>query len=184
MYSIEQQKILLNIARDSIVHGLTARRPKIPEGSSLPLELREKRAAFVTLNLYGRLRGCIGTLEAHRPLAEDVAANAFAAAFEDPRFDPLSEPELDKLEIHLSILSVPEEITFESEEDLLRQIRPGVDGLIMQEGFRRGTFLPSVWEQLPDRRDFMRHLKLKTGLPAGYWSGSLRVFRYTAEAIP
>jgi AmmeMemoRadiSam system protein A len=157
-------------------------RPK--EAAKLPAELMEERATFVTLTIGGRLRGCIGMLEAYRSLAEDVAENAHAAAFEDPRFDPLTKKEFEKLEIHISVLSPPEELTFSSEEDVLRQIRPGTDGLILQEGFRRGTFLPSVWEELPAKELFWAHLKRKAGLPANYWSDTLRVFRYTTEYFP
>jgi AmmeMemoRadiSam system protein A len=150
-------------------------------GFEIPDTLMEKRATFVTLTIGGRLRGCIGMLEACRPLAEDVAANACAAAFEDPRFPPLTKKEFEKLEIHISVLSPPEELAFSSEADVLNQIRPGIDGLILQEGFRRGTFLPSVWEELPTKELFWAHLKLKAGLPANYWSKTLRVFRYTTE---
>ena len=123
-------------------------------------------------------------LEACRPLVEDVAENACAAAFDDPRFEPLSKEEFDELDIHISVLSPPEEMTFVSEKDLLERVRPGVDGLILQEGGRRGTFLPSVWEELPDKELFLMHLKMKAGLPNTYWSDSLRVFRYTAEYFP
>ena len=114
-------------------------------------------------------------------LAKDVAENAVAAAFHDPRFEPLSIEEAEKLEIHISVLSPPEELNFSSEADLLEQIRPGVDGLILQAGGRRGTFLPSVWEELPEKEMFLMYLKMKAGLPTDYWSDSLRVFRYTAE---
>ncbi len=144
----------------------------------------QKRATFVTLTIGGQLRGCIGMLEACRPLAEDVANNAYAAAFEDPRFPPLTKKEFEKLEIHISVLSPPEEMLFSSEEDLLRQIRPGIDGLILQEGFRRGTFLPSVWGELPEKELFWAHLKLKAGLSAAYWADTVRVFRYTTEYFP
>lgn len=123
-------------------------------------------------------------LEACRPLAEDVAANAAAAAFADPRFPPLTKNEFEKLEIHISVLSPPEELSFSSEEDVLNQIRPGIDGLILQDGFYRGTFLPSVWEELPEKKDFWMHLKLKAGLPVTYWSDTVRVFRYTTEYFP
>jgi AmmeMemoRadiSam system protein A len=123
-------------------------------------------------------------LEACRPLAEDVAENACAAAFEDPRFEPLTKKEFEKLEIHISVLSPPEELIFSSKENLLSQIRPGTDGLILQDGFRRGTFLPSVWEELPSKELFLAHLKQKAGLPADYWSDTLRVFRYTTEYFP
>jgi AmmeMemoRadiSam system protein A len=146
-------------------------------------ELKEKRATFVTLTIDGDLRGCIGMLDACRPLAEDVAQNAVSAAFHDPRFPPLSRDEFDDLKISISVLSPPQEMTFSSEADLLEQIRPSVDGLILQEGFRKGTFLPSVWEELPEKEMFFEHLKLKAGLPAGYWSDTLCVSRYTAEYI-
>ena len=175
MYSTEQKTQLLCIARCAI------ERTEIPE-TSAP-ELLEERATFVTLEIEGQLRGCIGMLEACRPLAEDIAENAFAAAFHDPRFPPVSPAELDALEISISVLSPPEEMVFSSEEDLLEQIRPGVDGLILQEGLRKGTFLPSVWEQLPEKEAFFEHLKQKAGLSPSYWSDTLRVFRYTTEYI-
>jgi AmmeMemoRadiSam system protein A len=180
----EHQQQLLQIARDAIVQALESPRRKVPVFGKLPDELMQKRATFVTLTIGGNLRGCIGMLEACRPLAEDVAANARAAAFEDPRFPPLTQTEFEKLEIHISILSPSEEMVFSSEDDLLRQIRPGVDGLILQEGFRRGTFLPSVWDELPQKELFWAHLKLKAGLPATYWSDTLRVFRYTTDCFP
>ena len=112
---------------------------------------------------------------------EDVAENAFAAAFRDPRFPPLRPDEYPRLEYHISILNPPEPMTVTSEADLLQQLRPGVDGLVLIEGARRATFLPSVWEQLPDPRQFLAHLKMKAGLPADYWSDSLRFERYTVE---
>ena len=180
----ENQQRLLEIARDAIFLGLEDPCGKVPKVGNLPDELMEKRATFVTLTIGGRLRGCIGMLEACRPLAVDVAENACAAAFEDPRFPPLTKAEFKKLEIHISILSPSEEMQFSSEADLLRQIRPGIDGLILQEGFRRGTFLPSVWAELPEKEQFWAHLKLKAGLPADYWSDTLRVSRYTADCFP
>jgi AmmeMemoRadiSam system protein A len=190
----EHQDLLLEIARDAIFQCLETGRPgghgvfqsleeKFPTLGNIP-ELQEKRATFVTLTINGDLRGCIGMLEACRPLAEDVAANACAAAFEDPRFEPLSQKELERTDIHISVLSAPEELEFSSEADLLAQIRPGVDGLILQDGCRRGTFLPSVWEELPDQDLFLMHLKMKAGLPNTYWSDTLRIFRYTAEYFP
>jgi len=189
----EHQKLLLQIAHDAIFSkirrslgegGQTFQtlEKKFPMLGSFP-ELKEKRATFVTLTLNGNLRGCIGMLEACRPLAEDVAENAVSAAFRDPRFPPLTADEFENLEIHISVLSPPEEMAFSSEADVLAQIRPGIDGLILQEGFQKGTFLPSVWEELPETEMFFEHLKLKAGLPAGYWSDTLRVFRYTAEII-
>jgi len=192
----EHQRLLLEIARDAIFQTLERHHAAFPnlgkkqqaETQFLPSlgnipELKEERATFVTLTINGSLRGCIGMLEACRPLAEDIAENAVSAAFRDPRFPPLSRDEFDDLKISISVLSPPEEMTFSSEADLLAQIRPGIDGLILQEGGRRGTFLPSVWEELPETELFFEHLKMKAGLPAGYWSDTLRVFRYTAEYI-
>lgn len=175
------QNTLLKLAQDSIMHGLRSGRALPVELSDYPDSLSQQRATFVTLERRGQLRGCIGMLEAVRPLVVDVAENAFAAAFRDPRFPPLGDHELSGLELHISILSPSEPLSFSSESDLLAQIQPGVDGLIMQEGHRRGTFLPSVWEQLPEAHDFLQHLKQKAGLPAQYWSDSLRVWRYRTE---
>ncbi len=183
MYSTAHKNLLLQIARDSIEHGLKKSEGWVRAPSEIPSELQEERATFVTLTLGGELRGCIGMLEACRPLAEDVAENACSAAFRDPRFPPLSRAEFDDLHVSISVLSSPEEMGFSSEADLLGKIRPGIDGLILQEGFQKGTFLPSVWEELPETELFFKHLKMKAGLPADYWSDTLRIFRYTAEYI-
>lgn len=183
MLDSAQQELLLDIAEASIRHGLNYGRPLSISLKDYPERLREPGASFVTLNRNEQLRGCIGSLSPHRALAEDVAENAYAAAFSDPRFAPLSEAELPGLDIHISILSAAEAMRFRNEEDLLQQLRPGVDGLIMEDGFRRGTFLPSVWEQLPSPELFLRHLKQKAGLPADYWSDSIQVSRYTTHGF-
>lgn len=180
MLTPQQQQQLHSIAYDSIQHGLVHGTALTVDLSVLDADLQTRRATFVTLNKHGQLRGCIGILEPVRPLAEDVAHNAFAAAFCDSRFPPLQQDELGQLQIHISILGTPEEMTFASEADLVTQLRPGIDGLIMEEGCC-GTFLPSVWESLPDRREFLKHLKIKSGLPADYWSDSIRIKRYTVE---
>lgn len=177
------RQILLDLAKKSILHGLQTGEPLTVDVSVLPQELQELRATFVTLNKNHELRGCIGMLKALRPMAEDIAENAFAAAFRDQRFPPLNSDEFEQLEIHLSILTPPEPILFSSEEDLLAQLRPGVDGLIIEEGVRRGTFLPAVWATLPNPRQFLRHLKQKAGLPSDYWSDTLRFYRYQTEVI-
>ncbi len=180
-----QKNQLLELAHASIQHGLDTGNPLLIEDlHHYPAELTVKRASFVTLERKGQLRGCIGMLEAIRPLVEDVVENAFAAAFRDPRFPALTAVELLDLQLHISVLSPATAIHFDSEQDLLAQLKPGVDGLILQEGYRRGTFLPSVWEQLPDAAQFLRHLKQKAGLPANYWSDSLKVFRYSTEMFP
>ena len=146
--------------------------------------LRAVRATFVTLQIGGKLRGCIGSVEARRPLVVDVAAAAVSAAVRDPRFPPVTIAEIPLLEVHISILSPPEPMSFADEEDLLRQIQPGVDGLILEDGRNRGTFLPSVWETVPEPRKFLQHLKMKAGLRPDHWSPTVRVSRYRVEAIP
>ncbi|MGB2818986.1 MAG: AmmeMemoRadiSam system protein B [Burkholderiaceae bacterium] len=143
--------------------------------------LDEPGATFVTLRRHGELRGCIGSLEADRPLREDVAANARAAALRDPRFAPLTKAELDGLRIEMSLLSPPRPLSFANEDDVVRQLANGRDGVLLEAGHRRSTFLPQVWEQLPDARDFLRHLKAKAGLPADFWSDEIRVSCYTVE---
>ena len=181
MHSKEQHQQLHDIAYDSIKSGLSDGKPLAVDLTKLDAALNTKRATFVTLHKHGQLRGCIGMLEPVRALADDVAHNAFAAAFSDTRFSPLRAQELDQLDIHISILGTPEEIFFDSEDDLLKQIRPNIDGLIMEEGHRRGTFLPSVWESVQDKKEFLTHLKMKSGLPGNYWSDSIRIQRYTVE---
>ncbi|MBL8369119.1 MAG: AmmeMemoRadiSam system protein A [Candidatus Accumulibacter sp.] len=144
-------------------------------------ELAEPGASFVTLTQDGALRGCIGSLEAQRPLAADVAENAFAAAFRDPRFPPLSERELAHTRIEVSLLAPAEPFPVSSEEDALARLRPGVDGLILSYGRRRATFLPQVWESLADPRQFLAQLKLKAGLAADFWHPELTLARYGAR---
>ncbi|MGZ5031364.1 MAG: AmmeMemoRadiSam system protein A [Methylobacter sp.] len=174
---------LLELARGSIQHGLLTGSPIKVNLADFPEELTERCATFVTLQINHQLRGCIGMLKAVRPLAEDIAENAFLAAFKDPRFPPLAAHELDDLEIHLSILTPAEPMSFSSEQDLLSQLQPNIDGLILEEGPWHGTFLPSVWELLPKPEQFLRHLKQKAGLPPDYWSKDIRVYRYRTEAI-
>lgn len=178
-----QRRLLLDLAKASIQHGLQTGGSLPVNLAEYPSELRENRATFVTLTINRQLRGCIGMLEAKRPLVQDIAENAYAAAFNDPRFPPLSPEEFNRLDIHLSILTPAEAMSFVSEQELIAQLQPGVDGLILQEGGRRGTFLPSVWSSLPRPEQFLRHLKQKAGLPADYWSDSIRCFRYTTESI-
>ncbi len=177
----EQQRILLEIARQSIENGYKTGYPLGVNLRDYPVELIQPRATFVTLEKNHQLRGCIGMLEAVFPLVEDVSENAFSAAFKDPRFPPVQKNEIAILEIHISVLSEPEPITFSSEQDLLTKIRPQIDGLILQDNSHKGTFLPSVWQTLPDKQQFLRHLKNKAGLPADYWSDTLKVNRYTTE---
>ncbi|MGF1645217.1 MAG: AmmeMemoRadiSam system protein A [Thiotrichales bacterium] len=181
--TLEQQQRLLDLAEASIRSGLVAGKPCEVAEATLDDALRAPRATFVTLKHHGKLRGCIGTLSAHRSLARDVVAHAYAAAFSDPRFRPLRGEELAGLEVSIAILSPPEPLRFRDEADLLRQIRPGEDGLILESGSHRGTFLPSVWTQLPQRAEFLRQLKLKAGLPANHWSETLVIQRYRTDTI-
>lgn len=178
-----QQQLLLKIAKDSIIYGLEQGRAMPVNSKDYAPELQVQRATFVTLDINQQLRGCIGMLEAVRPLVMDIAENAYAAAFRDPRFPPVSAKEYALLDLHLSILSPAEAMSFYSEEDLIRQLRPGADGLIMQEGSQRGTFLPTVWESLTEPEEFLQHLKQKSGLASDYWSDSLKVSRYQCETI-
>jgi AmmeMemoRadiSam system protein A len=182
-FSPDERHTLLGIALDSIVSGLETGEPLRISTRALPARLAEQGACFVTLEQDGILRGCIGSLEAHTSLAEDISHNAWAAAFRDPRFKPLQAGEIDTLTIQVSILGRTEAIDFDSEEDLLRQLRPGIDGLILEDKKSRGTFLPSVWKSLPDPGQFFTHLKLKAGLPGDYWSDNLQVWRYTTKSI-
>jgi uncharacterized protein len=183
VFDAAHRQAMLDVARASIMHGLDCGAPLQPDPRDYLEHLRLIRATFVTLEIAGELRGCIGVLDAFRPLVQDVAMNAYAAAFEDPRFPPLSRAEFRQLDVTISVLSPSESIAFSSETDLLTKIRPGMDGLILKERGRRGTFLPSVWRQLTDPKDFLEHLKRKAGLPFGYWSDDIQVDRYTAESF-
>ena len=177
------REALLEVARSAIDHGLAHDRDLEVDATAFVRALQEPRATFVTLKRCGQLRGCVGSLEARRPLIADVAGNAYAAAFRDPRFGPLARQESLDLHISVSVLSPPEPLTCIAEADLLRQLRPGIDGLILELGPSRGTFLPSVWESLPEPRTFLQQLKLKAGLPSDYWSDQVHVWRYTSEVF-
>jgi len=179
----EQRQALLAVARHSITLGLGEGRPLRVNLEDYAAELRAQRAAFVTLQEFGQLRGCIGHLEARQPLVKDVAENAFAAAFRDPRFPPVMARELERLHIEISVLTLATPLSFGSEQELVAMIEPGRDGLILEEGLARGTFLPSVWESLPNPVDFLRQLKRKAGLPENYWSDRLRISRYRTESF-
>ena len=172
--------VFLQIAKGSIEHGLSAHAPLSLALETLPPEMVEIGACFVTLNKNGRLRGCIGSPEAWRALATDVAENAFRAAFKDPRFAPLKSDETDQIDIHLSVLSPAEPFAFGDEADLIAKLRVGEDGLIIEDQGRRALFLPSVWSQLPDPAQFVAHLKAKAGLGATHWSDTFKGSRFIA----
>jgi AmmeMemoRadiSam system protein B/AmmeMemoRadiSam system protein A len=143
--------------------------------------LRAQRNTFVTLEIDGRLRGCIGSVRPQRSLAEDVCVNARKAAYADPRFAPLAADEIDRLQVSVSVLSHPRPIEADSEERLLEQLRPDADGLILADGERSALFLPSVWRSLPDPRAFVRQLRRKAGLPEQGWTSTMRATRFGAE---
>jgi AmmeMemoRadiSam system protein A len=172
--STEPGSALLQIARNAI-----ARQLGLPCGQDPQIEALERPgASFVTLTCHGELRGCIGTLEAHRPLGEDVRENAVAAAFRDPRFAPLRAEEFDSVRVEVSLLTEPVFMQFAGEDDALAQLRPGRDGVILFYNCQRATFLPQVWENLPQPRHFMAQLKRKAGLPADFWHPNVMLARY------
>ena len=169
---------LLALARNAIAVRLGLGKPAIAGDTP---ELQKNAATFVTLTQNGQLRGCIGSLQAYRPLLDDIRENACNAAFHDPRFKALSADELPITRVEVSLLTPAEAMQFSSEADALAQLRPNIDGIVFSAGSRRSTFLPQVWEQLPDPADFMAHLKQKAGLPATYWSSDVRLERYTVK---
>ncbi|MFV1993503.1 MAG: AmmeMemoRadiSam system protein A [Acidiferrobacterales bacterium] len=173
---------LLQLARETITLGTEAKKNNIDLANYSPV-LQEHGASFVTLKIQNRLKGCIGSLQASRPLVLDVSENAHAAAFQDTRFTPVTHSDLELLRISVSILSKPEKMNFKSEQDLIGQLRPHEDGLILQDNHHRGTFLPSVWESLGDPKEFLAQLKIKAGLEKNYWSDDLQIQRYTTESF-
>ncbi len=172
---------LLDVARASVQHGLDHGEQLRVQARDYPAPLREELACFVTLNRSGRLRGCIGTLEARRPLIEDLAANAYKSAFQDPRFAALVRDELGGLEIEVSVLSPPEAMIVQSEHELIAALEPDVDGVVIDDGHHRATFLPKVWEDLREPEEFLEHLWMKAGLTVHHWPSSLRCYRYRTE---
>lgn len=180
-YTDSEKQRLLQIARGSIQSGLESGKPSTIDLKSVPDALKEKRATFVTLHRHDELRGCIGALTAHSSVAEEIAQNAYAAAFQDHRFTPVETQELDDLDISISVLTPSEPLEFKNEVELLEKIHPGIDGLILESRRNRGVFLPSVWESLPDRKQFLNELKRKAGLPLDYWSDEIRVSCFSSE---
>lgn len=180
-----ERRELLALARASIDSALAS-----PAGLLVPFtaamlsaSLMVRRSSFVTLRRGDELRGCCGTLEASRPLAEDVWRNAWAAAFSDYRFPQLTAAEWPQVSLHLSLLTPPELLHIATEGQLLAELRPSVDGLILESDTGRATFLPAVWEQIPEPVQFVQQLKMKAGWPAGYWSDRVRAYRYTTESF-
>jgi len=175
--SAKRGPVLVAIARESIAErlGLGLARNRDEEW------LARQAATFVTLRLEGELRGCIGSIDARRALGTDVAANARAAAFSDPRFEPLVVDEFAIIHVEVSVLSPRAPLAAASESEALRAMRPGVDGICLECGDCRATFLPQVWESLPDPERFLEALRRKAGLPASFWDPAIRLTRYTVE---
>lgn len=165
----EEKKTLLRLARTTLERGL--RRQELPslDPVSLTPHLKDPGASFITLTVNGELRGCIGALEAYQPLAQDVREHALAAALEDPRFPPVTPDELGRIEIEISRLTQPKPLDYEDADDLLRRLRPGVDGVILRDGSRRATFLPQVWDKILDKAEFLDHLCAKMGSAPDTW---------------
>ncbi len=170
-------RVLLPLARAAIAAELGSRQAA---GEDAPW-LRQQGASFITLMQGNALRGCIGTLRAHRALADDVRANAVAAAFRDPRFKPLTAQEFAAVSVEISVLSALEAMTCADEPDAFRQLRAGVDGVVLEYGHHTSTFLPQVWENFREPSEFLAHLKYKAGLPPDFWDPGLRLSRYSVS---
>ena len=179
-----ERALLLSLARESIEQGVGLTRPAdAPAVHTLPGTLRAFGATFVTLTCELGLRGCRGALEPFRPLAHDVWFNAWASAFDDPRFTPLQMTELAALDIEVSVLSALEPLVAATEAELLAVLEPRRHGVVIALGSRRATFLPQVWESLPEPSRFLAELRVKAGLPSGFWSPELKAWRYTVEKL-
>ena len=180
--SIADRQYLLNLARETIARHLRGEEPPPVDLDTLSESLTCDGASFVTLTKQGQLRGCIGSLEPRRPLVLDVCENALGAAFHDPRFPPVSPGELANLHIEISVLSIPQPLSYDGPDDLIAKLRPGVDGVVIKRDWNRATFLPQVWEKLPDAHQFLEHLCLKAFLPAdAYRHPGLDVYTYQVE---
>ena len=181
--SQNEKNALFHIATQSIEHGLRQGCPLNVDLGEYETTLRETRASFVTLRIQEKLRGCIGSLEAKCALVADVATNAHNAAFSDPRFKPLDWDELEPLRVSISVLNRPEHMEFSCEADVVRQLRPGIDGVILQEGTRRSTLIPAAWSHVESSEQFVCQLKIKAGLPTDHWSDTIQFQLYQAESF-
>lgn len=178
-----QGQVLVSIARGAIGEALGIESGAGANSDQIRDQafLREKGASFVTLRRDGALRGCVGSVTAYRSLRDDVIGNARAAAFSDTRFQPLTPGEFDLVKVEVSVLSAATPLDARNEENVVRQLRPHLDGIVLEYGARRATFLPQVWESLPDPRDFLAELKHKARLPRDFWADGIRVSRYVVS---
>lgn len=167
--TVEEKHRLLQLAREALEHGVLGKTLPTLDERSLTPSLKEEGASFVTLTIENELRGCIGALEPHQPLAEDVREHAIAAALQDPRFPSVQPAELKGIKLEISRLTMPQPLEYSSPEDLIKKLRPHVDGVILKAGRRRATFLPQVWEKIPDPKEFLEHLCRKMGMDENAW---------------
>ena len=178
----EERLILLQLARQAITEAVRGLPAAPLDAQNLPAALLQPGASFVTLTMGGELRGCIGALEAYQSLVEDVREHAIGAASQDYRFPPVDPSELDKLEIEISRLTSPEPLRYDTSDELLELLCPGIDGVILRDGLHRATFLPQVWEKLPDPAVFLDHLCAKMGASPNLWRYKpLKVYTYQVE---
>ena len=181
--TIQEQEILLRLARESMERGVRGEELPLLDLSSLPSALREEGSSFITITTHGQLRGCIGALDAYQPLAEDVREHAVAAALKDPRFPSLKEMELSAVQIEISRLTRPIPLEYKDAADLLSKLRPYVDGVILRDdSYHRATFLPQVWEKIPNPAEFLDNLCYKMGVEPDLWRRKhLEVLTYQVE---
>jgi AmmeMemoRadiSam system protein A len=180
--SDEERKILLRLARQALEAAVRRQpEPKL-DGQEMTSRLQEPGASFVTLTIQGMLRGCVGTLEPYQSLADDVCEHAVAAGLQDFRFPPVRSEELSQIEIEVSRLTIPQPLIYITPESLVERLRPGIDGVVLRDGMRRATFLPQVWDKLPDPAEFLEHLCAKMGADAELWKRKkLDVWVYQVE---
>jgi len=178
----EERGTLLRLARESLEKGVRGEHISPPDPAMLTPALQSEGASFVTLTVHGQLRGCIGALEPYQSLAEDVQEHAVAAALHDPRFPPVTPAELPRIHIEISRLTRPQPLRYTDSADLLSKLNPGLDGVTLRDGYRRATFLPQVWAQLPEKETFLSHLCQKMGAPSDLWRKKhLEVETYRVE---
>jgi AmmeMemoRadiSam system protein A len=180
--SDEEKRTLLRLARSSLEEGVRGQKLPPIAPSELSPRLMEPGASFATLTINGQLRGCIGALEPYQPLANDVREHALAAALDDPRFPPVRPEELDRIQVEISRLTLPQPVQYSDADNLLSQLRPNIDGVILRDGMRRATFLPQVWEKIPDKETFLDNLCMKMGAAPDTWRKKhLDVLTYQVE---
>ncbi|MCD6560615.1 MAG: AmmeMemoRadiSam system protein A [Deltaproteobacteria bacterium] len=180
----EDGKFLLKVARDTIDRKLAGLEETGKPDVKLSAVFHEKRGTFVTLTMHGNLRGCIGHIIPQESLIDGIRENAINSAFKDPRFLPLTRDEWENVKIEVSILTEPRPLTYSDVDELLKKLRPGIDGLIIKKGFHQATFLPQVWDQLPEKEEFLGHLCLKAGLDGDAWrKGELEISTYQVQAF-